>query len=86
MKTGTVAYDSTPIARAQVITDADLQSVMYAGIAQPDPVWSLTSLHVMTGLHMRPTATVTLTHSRNGTSRAAAAMGTGPIDAVYQAM
>ena len=70
----------------KIITDADIQSVVLSGMGQvPEPTWTLTNLHVMTGSNMQPTATVALQH-RDGEVRSAAGMGTGPIDAVYNAI
>jgi hypothetical protein len=66
----------------KVITDADIQSVVLSGLAQAEPVWTLVNLHVMTGVSMQPTATVTLKKHADGSSHSAAAMGSGPIDAV----
>ena len=50
------------------MTDADIQSVVYSGIATPDPHWVLKGLHVSTGLSMVPIAHVTL-RSREGEER-----------------
>lgn len=69
----------------KVITDADIQSVVLSGMAQPEPIWTLSNLHVMTGTGMTPTATVSMRH-KDGSERTTAATGTGPIDAVYHAI
>lgn len=70
----------------KIITDADIQSVVLSGMGQvPEPTWELVNLHVMTGSNMQPTATVALKH-RDGEVRSAAGMGSGPIDAVYNAI
>lgn len=69
----------------QVITDADMEAIVYSGMAQPDDIWSLMQAHVFTGTDAKPTATVTLRHM-DGKEVSASCMGTGPIDAVYNAI
>ena len=63
------------LSRSRLPTLRIYQSLVFSGIAQPDAVWSLRNLHVMTGVGMTPTATVTL-RQRNGQEASAAAMGT----------
>ena len=72
----------------KVITDADIEALAYAGLAAADAptTWVLDCAHVFTGTEAKPTATVTLRHSRTGDERSAAALGCGPIDAVYNAI
>lgn len=69
----------------KVITDADMEAIVYSGMAQPDNIWTLLQVHVFTGTDAKPTATVTLRHQK-GTEKSSSAMGTGPIDAVYNAI
>ncbi len=69
----------------KVITDADIESIVTSDAALPDAEWSLVSVHVFTGTSAIPTATVTLRRA-GGEERSEAAIGTGPIDAVYNAI
>ena len=61
------------------------QSLVFSGIAQPDAQWTLGALQVTTGAGLLPTAAVTL-RQRGGGETSASALGTGPIDAVYNAI
>jgi 2-isopropylmalate synthase len=69
----------------KVITDADMEAIVYSRMAQADPTWALLQAHVFTGTDAKPTATVTL-RDKNGAEKSASAMGTGPVDAVYNAI
>lgn len=72
----------------QVITDADLESIVTGALEAPhDPTWVLDACHVFTGTGATPTATATLRNVKaGGAPVTASAMGTGPVDAVYQAI
>ena len=69
----------------KTITDADIEAVVYNEIAAPEQVWTLLQAHVFTGTEAKPTATVTLRHRDQG-EKSASAMGSGPVDAVYNAI
>ena len=69
----------------KAITDADIEAIVYSGMVQPESIWTLLQAHVFTGTDAKPTATVTLRHRADG-ERSASAMGSGPIDAVYNAI
>ena len=69
----------------KAITDADIEAIVYSGMVQPESFWTLLQAHVFTGTDAKPTATVTLRHKTDG-ERSASAMGSGPIDAVYNAI
>ena len=66
------------------ITDADLLAVVSDELYQPKEFWKLDAIQVGCGTGM-PTATVQLT-GPNGETQTAAAVGTGPVDAVYKAV
>ena len=71
----------------KVITDADIEALAYAGLAAAEaPIWTLETAHVFTGTEAKPTATVTLRHTPSGAEKSAAALGVGPIDAIYNAI
>jgi 2-isopropylmalate synthase len=73
--------------RKREVTNADLEALMASQrrIADVPSVYKLEHVQVSSGNHDIPTATVTLT-SPDGSSTTDAATGTGPVDAVYQAI
>ena len=66
------------------ITDADLLALVSDELYQPKEFWKLEAIQVGCGTGM-PTATVKLT-GPDGQTQTAAAVGTGPVDAVYKAV
>jgi 2-isopropylmalate synthase len=66
------------------ITDADLLAVVSDELYQPKEFWKLDAIQVSCGTGM-PTATVRLT-GPEGQTQTSAAVGTGPVDAVYKAV
>ncbi len=76
----------------QVVTDADLQAIMREEMAGPKEYYELLDLQVACGTMGMPTATVKI-RTPNGVEEhseivpaVAARVGTGPIDATYQAI
>lgn len=67
------------------ITDADLEAIIADEIYQPPEIWRLNHIQVSCGDHSIPTASVSLT-GPDGVEYRDAALGTGPVDAVYQAI
>jgi 2-isopropylmalate synthase len=67
------------------ITDWDLESIVKDEIQQPPELFRLELIQVSSGNHARPTATVTL-RTPDGKELTDAAIGTGPVDAVYRAI
>jgi 2-isopropylmalate synthase len=67
------------------ITDWDLESIVKDEIQQPPELFRLELVQVSSGNHARPTATVTL-RTPEGKELTDAAIGTGPVDAVYRAI
>ncbi len=67
------------------VTDWDLESIVNAEIQQPPEIFRLELVQVSCGDRARPTATVTL-RTPNGEELTDAAIGTGPVDAVYKAI
>lgn len=67
------------------ITDWDLESIVKAEIQQPPEIFRLELVQVSCGDRARPTATVTL-RTPSGEELTDAAIGTGPVDAVYKAI
>ncbi|RMD47624.1 MAG: 2-isopropylmalate synthase, partial [Candidatus Thermofonsia bacterium] len=71
--------------KKKVVTDADIQAIIADEIYQPPEIWKLNHIQVSCGDHSIPTATVSLT-GPDGEEYRDAALGTGPVDAVYQAI
>jgi 2-isopropylmalate synthase len=71
--------------KKKVITDADLEALVADQIYQPREVFALDGLQVTCGTMGMPTATVRLKGPR-GAVHIRAAVGTGPVDAVYRAI
>jgi 2-isopropylmalate synthase len=71
--------------KKKVVTDADLEAIITDEFYQPKEIWKLNSVQVSCGDYINPTATVSLTDPE-GVERIDAAIGTGPVDAVYKAI
>ncbi len=71
--------------KKKTITDADLEALVADEIYQPREVYSLNGLQVACGTMGMPTATVRLC-GPDGALHIQAAIGTGPVDAVYKAI
>jgi 2-isopropylmalate synthase len=69
----------------KVVTDADIEAIIADEVYQPATVWQLNHIQVSCGDHSIPTATVSLT-GPDGEEYRDAALGSGPVDAVYQAI
>ncbi|KAL4151808.1 hypothetical protein PRNP1_008745 [Phytophthora ramorum] len=69
----------------KTVTDADMEAIVSDELFKPEVFWTLQSVHVTAGNLVKPTATVTLAH-KDGQDVSEAAMGTGPIDAIYVAI
>ena len=67
------------------VTDWDLESIVNDEIQQPPELFRLELVQVTCGDRSRPTATVTL-RTPSGEELTDAAIGTGPVDAVYEAI
>lgn len=71
--------------KKKTITDADLEALVSDEIYQPQEIYSLDGLQVACGTMGMPTATVRLI-GPDDTTHIKAAIGTGPVDAVYKAI
>ena len=71
--------------KKKIITDADLGAIIADEIYQPPEIWKLNQIQVSCGDKSFPTASVSLS-GPDGTEYRDAALGTGPVDAVYQAV
>jgi 2-isopropylmalate synthase len=71
--------------KKKTITDADLEALVSDEIYQPQEIFHLDGLQVACGTMGMPTATVRLI-GPDETTYIEAAVGTGPVDAVYKAI
>ncbi len=71
--------------KKKVVADADIEAIIADEIYQPPETWHLNHIQVSCGDHSIPTATVNL-KGPDGEIHQDAALGTGPVDAVYQAI
>ncbi len=71
--------------KKKVVTDADIEAIITDEFYQPKEIWKLNYVQVSCGDQLRATATVSLTDP-NGAELVDAAIGTGPVDAVYKAI
>src|SRR5205823_7887245 len=67
------------------IDDRDLEALMADETRSAEETWHLERVHVVAGDTVRPTATVRLI-AKDGTRYEDAAVGDGPVDAVYRAI
>jgi len=67
------------------ITDADLEALVTDELRQASQLWSLADLQVTSGTTDMPTATVRLA-GPDGEIHVQAAVGAGPVDAIYKAI
>jgi len=62
-----------------------MEAIVSDDLYKPEEVWHLHSVHVTAGNLVKPTATVTL-NDKDGNEISQAAMGTGPVDAIFLAI
>jgi 2-isopropylmalate synthase len=67
------------------VTDWDLEAIVNDETRQVPDLFRLENVQVVCGNHELPTATVKL-HTPDGEERVDAAVGTGPVDAIYKAI
>ncbi len=71
--------------KKQEVDDRDLEALMTDQIRTSEEVWHLERVHVVAGDTVKPTATVRLIN-RDGERIEDAAVGDGPVDAIYKAI
>jgi 2-isopropylmalate synthase len=71
--------------KKKVVTDADIQAIIADEVFQPPEIWKLEHIQISCGDHSIPTASVSLV-GPDGEAHQDAALGTGPVDAAYQAI
>ena len=71
--------------KKKVVSDPDIEAIVNDEVYQPQELWRLLHVQISCGSGLRPTATVTL-RGPDGMTREDAALGSGPVDAVYKAI
>ncbi len=71
--------------KKKIVTDADLEAILADEVRSPAEIFKLEHVQVSCGDHSIPTASVKLVDP-NGEVIADAALGSGPVDAVYKAI
>ena len=72
--------------RKREITDRDLEAIVSEQVQLPESKFQLSHVQVSCGSTSKPTATVTLINTEDHTEDTAVAIGTGPVDAVCEAI
>ena len=72
--------------RKREITDRDLEAIVSEQVQLPESKFLISHVQVSCGSTSKPTATVTLINTEDHTEDTAVAIGTGPVDAVCEAL
>ncbi|MBK8046138.1 MAG: 2-isopropylmalate synthase [Anaerolineales bacterium] len=72
--------------KKKTVTEADLEALVGDELYQPVEAWELLDVQVHAGTNLTPTAVVKLRENATGEQKIGAAIGTGPVDAVYRAI
>ena len=72
--------------RKREITDRDLEAIVSEQVQLPESKFQLSHVQVSCGNTSKPTATVTLINTEDDTENTSVAIGTGPVDAVCEAL
>tara|TARA_A100001388_G_scaffold274292_1_gene257672 strand:+ start:303 stop:1934 length:1632 start_codon:yes stop_codon:yes gene_type:complete len=72
--------------RKREITDRDLEAIVSEQVQLPESKFQLSLVQVSCGNTSKPTATITLANTEENTEDTAVAIGTGPVDAVCEAL
>jgi len=72
--------------RKREITDRDLEAIVSEQVQLPEAKFQLRLVQVSCGNTSKPTATITLLNTDDNTEDTAVSLGTGPVDAVCEAL
>ena len=72
--------------KKKTVSEVDLEALVSDELYQPVEAWELLSLQVHCGSGLTPTAVVKLLDTETRAEHLGAAVGSGPVDAVYQAI
>lgn len=70
--------------KKKTVSEVDLEALVSDELYQPVELWELLSVQVHSGSGLTPTAVVKLVNIETGEEHLAAAVGSGPVDAVYR--
>ncbi len=70
--------------KKKTVTEADLEALVGDELYRPVEVWELLDVQVHSGTNLTPTAVVKLRNNETGEMKIGAAIGAGPVDAVYK--
>eukprot|EP00943_MAST-04B_sp_MAST-4B-sp1_P008123 g8123.t1 len=71
--------------KRKVVTDGDIEALIFDEIYHPIVRWELVGLHVTAGNQVKPTATITI-RDIGGEEHSDVSLGSGPVDAVFKAI
>ena len=72
--------------RKREITDRDLEAIVSEQVQLPEAKFQLSLVQVSCGNASKPTATISLLNTEENTEDTAVSIGTGPVDAVCEAL
>jgi len=72
--------------RKREITDRDLEAIVSEQVQLPEAKFQLKLVQVSCGNASKPTATISLLNTEDNTENTAVSIGTGPVDAVCEAL
>ena len=72
--------------RKREITDRDLEAIVSEQVQLPEAKFQLSLVQVSCGNASKPTATISLLNTEDNTEHTAVSIGTGPVDAVCEAL
>ncbi len=72
--------------RKREITDRDLEAIVSEQVQLPEAKFQLSLVQVSCGNASKPTATISLLNTEDNTENTAVSIGTGPVDAVCEAL
>lgn len=72
--------------KKKTVSEVDLEALVSDELYQPVEAWELQSVQVHCGSALTPTAVVKLRNTETGEEHLGAAVGTGPVDAVYRSI
>ena len=72
--------------KKKTVTEADLEALVGDELYRPVEVWELLDVQVHSGTNLTPTAVVKLRNNETGEMKIGAAIGAGPVDAVYKSI
>lgn len=72
--------------KKKTVSEADIEALVSDELYQPVETWELVSMQVHCGTALTPTAVVELHNNETGEDFLGAAVGSGPVDAIYKSI